>query len=42
MITDDGRAIAESGAIIDYIVRHCGHGRLCPDSEGSDYDDYVY
>lgn len=42
IITDDGRAIAESGAIIDYIVRHYGHGRLCPDAESSDYDDYVH
>jgi glutathione S-transferase len=42
IITDDGRAIAESGAIIDYIVRHYAHGRLQPDPQTSDYDDYVY
>lgn len=42
VITDDGRVIAESGAIIDYIVRHYGRGRLCPDAESSDYDEYVH
>jgi len=42
IITDDGRPIAESGAIIDYIVRRYGAGRLQPDSESSDYDDYVH
>ena len=31
IITDNGRAIAESGAIIDYIVRHHGDGRRRPD-----------
>ena len=42
IITDDGRAIAESGAIIDYIVRHHGRGRLQPEPRSRDYDDYVY
>jgi glutathione S-transferase len=41
IITDDGRAIAESGAIIDYIVRRYGNGRLCPDPASAAYDDYV-
>ena len=40
VITDDGRAIAESGAIVDYIVRHYGNGRLRPDPASSDYDEY--
>ncbi|MFL6777148.1 MAG: glutathione S-transferase family protein [Sphingomicrobium sp.] len=40
--TDDGRAIAESGAIIDYIIRHHGDGRLQPDPRSREYDDYVY
>ena len=31
VITDDGRVIAESGAIVDYIVRRYGGGRLAPD-----------
>lgn len=42
IITDDGRAIAESGAIIDHIVRHYGGGRLHPVAESGDYDDYVH
>jgi len=42
VITDGGRAIAESGAIVDYIVRHYAHGRLCPDPASGDYDDYVH
>ena len=42
IITDDGRAIAESGAIVDYIIRHHGDGRLGPDPKSEAYDDYVY
>ena len=42
IITDEGRAIAESGAIIDYIIRHHGDGRLQPDPRSREYDDYVY
>ena len=30
VITDDGRTVIESGAIIDYIVRRHGGGRLAP------------
>jgi glutathione S-transferase len=41
VITDGGRTIHESGAIIDYLVRRYGSGRLQP-APGSDaYDDYV-
>jgi glutathione S-transferase len=40
VITDDGRVIAESGAIIDYIVRRHGGGRLAPDPASADYDTY--
>ena len=42
IVMDDGRVIAESGAIIDYIVRHYGEGRLRPDSATSEFDDYMY
>jgi glutathione S-transferase len=42
VISDDGRAIAESGAIIDYIVRHYGNGQMRPDPESTAYDDYVH
>ncbi len=41
VITDDGRVIIESGAIIDYIIRHHGGGRLQPDPMTPAYDDYV-
>ena len=41
VITDNGRSIAESGAIIDYIVRRHGRGRLAPPVSSSLYDDYV-
>ena len=30
VITDEGRTIIESGAIIDYIIRRYGEGRLQP------------
>jgi glutathione S-transferase len=39
VITDDGRVIIESGAIIDYIVRHYGQ-KLQPSITSKDYDDY--
>jgi glutathione S-transferase len=41
VITDDGRTIIESGAIIDYIIRRHGGGRLQPDPATPAYDDYV-
>jgi glutathione S-transferase len=41
VISDDGRVIAESGAIIDYIIRHHGGGRLQPDPASPAYDEYV-
>jgi glutathione S-transferase len=41
VITDNGRVIAESGAIVDYLIRHHGEGRLQPDPASPAYDDYV-
>jgi glutathione S-transferase len=41
VITDDGRTVAESGAIVDYIVRRHGKGKLQPAPETPAYDDYV-
>jgi glutathione S-transferase len=41
VITDGGLAIAESGAIIDYIIRHRGGGRLQPLMQSARYDEYV-
>ena len=40
-IEDDGRIIFESGAIVDYLVRRRGGGKLAPDHESLEYDDYV-
>ena len=40
VITDNGRAIHETGAIIDYVIRHHGAGRLQPDPKSADYDTY--
>ena len=41
MITDGGRTVIETGAIIDYIIRHHGGGRMQPDPKSADYDTYV-
>jgi len=40
VITDDGRTIIESGAIIDYIVRRHGGGRLAPALGTDAYEAY--
>ncbi|MEL7045688.1 MAG: glutathione S-transferase [Pseudomonadota bacterium] len=41
VITDDGNTIIESGAIIDYIVRHYGEGELAPIPGTRAYEDYL-
>src|ERR1700712_4416651 len=41
VITDDGETIIESGAIVDYIIRKYGNGRLQPAVDGPDYTRYV-
>jgi glutathione S-transferase len=40
VITDNGRVVFESAAIIDYIIRRHGGGRLAPDPASPAYDDY--
>jgi len=40
VITDDGKTVFESGAIIDYVIRRHGGGRLQPDPATPAYDDY--
>ncbi|ATQ44332.1 glutathione S-transferase family protein [Caulobacter mirabilis] len=40
VITDNGRVVHESGAIIDYVIRRHGDGRLAPDPASPDYDVY--
>lgn len=41
VITDGERTVIESGAIVDYLIRRHGGGRLQPDSAQPAYDDYV-
>jgi len=41
VITDNGKTVFESGAIIDYVIRRHGGGRLQPDPKTAAYDDYV-
>ena len=38
MVTEGGATIAESGAIIDYVLRHHGAGRLAPPVGTPDYE----
>lgn len=40
-IVDDGRLVIESAAIVDYVIRRHGGGRLQPDPATPLYDDYV-
>jgi glutathione S-transferase len=40
VITDGDRTVHETGAIIDYIIRHHGGGRMQPDPKSADYDVY--
>ncbi len=41
VITDGDRTVFESGAIIDYVIRRHGNGKLQPDPSTDDYDSYV-
>lgn len=41
VLCDDGRVIIESGAIIEYLVRRYGGGRLQPAIGTPDYDRYM-
>jgi glutathione S-transferase len=40
VIVDDGLTVFESGAIIDYLIRRHGGGKLAPDPASQDYDRY--
>jgi glutathione S-transferase len=42
VISDAGRVVAESGVIIDYILRKYGCGRLQADTAEGAFDDYIY
>jgi glutathione S-transferase len=41
VVTDDGRTIIESGAIIDYLLRHHGNGAMRPAPGSPDYEAYL-
>ena len=41
VIRDGGRVIIESGAIVDYLIRHYGNGRFAPPPSSPDYERYV-
>ena len=41
VIRDDGEVIFESGAIIEYLIRRYGNGRLAPPPDSRDYDRYM-
>jgi glutathione S-transferase len=41
VVTDGGKRVIESGAIIDYLIRRHGGGRLQPDPATDAYDEYA-
>ncbi len=41
VITDRGHTIAESGAIVDYIIRTHGAGKLAPAAGTAEYESYL-
>jgi glutathione S-transferase len=40
VLSDGERTVIESGAIVDYVIRHHGHGRLQPAVGTTDFDAY--
>jgi glutathione S-transferase len=42
VITDEGRTIAESGAIAEYLVEHYGEGRMAPERGSDERFRYTY
>ncbi len=40
VVTEGDATVIESGAIIDYIIRHHGGGKLAPATDSKDYDAY--
>ncbi len=40
VIEDRGQTIIESGAIVDYLIRHYGEGRLQPQQPSLDFEQY--
>ena len=42
VITDGDLVLAESGAVVDYIIAKYGNGRLAPGAEHPDFASYLY
>lgn len=42
VVTDEGRVLAESGAIVEYLVGHYGNGRLIPPPDSAERLRYIY
>ena len=42
VITDEGRTLAETGAIVEYILARYGNGRLVPDAGSEDQLRFLY
>ncbi|MGU7772878.1 glutathione S-transferase [Burkholderia sp. MR1-5-21] len=42
VVTDDGRTLAESGAIVEYLIERYGQGRFAPPSGTPERLDYTY
>lgn len=42
VITDEGRTLAETGAIIEYILERYGNGRLIPPAGSDDHLRFIY
>ena len=42
VITDGGRVLAESGAIIEYVIAKYGNGRLTVKPDSADFADYLF
>jgi glutathione S-transferase len=40
VLEDDGKTLIESGAIVDYLIRHYGGGRLRPAEDSPDFEAY--
>ena len=41
VIEDQGETVMESGAIVDYLIRHYGHGRLSPPQPSRNFELYT-
>ncbi|MBX3504583.1 MAG: glutathione S-transferase [Parvibaculum sp.] len=42
VITDDGVTVAESGAIVEYLIRKYGNGKLMPREDSPDFISYLH